>query len=383
MDNGDITQEATDTSAIVGKDNSNPGDSIYDGIQKLEAQIDGGVVPPGSIDGGGLKVGTITLGKLALSTDRYNPNLPLTAQGNSKTPSDGDTLKIAKDGNGDNYWSYASVTGINHKGPWDVVANDDFLANIVDPSNGDYYILTTAGQDSDTNSWTKGDWAIYSESTSSWNRIPAAGAFQSFNGRPGAVVPAAGDYTFEMLDFTGATLDLFSDVDITTNAPSGDNIVLKHNGTNWVPGSDVTGLSGKIYTDNITDGTITSDNFDNSVSDQFLKSDFNGTLQAKIDEHYKSGGNALLQSNLDFGGNALKNCSEINDIDYIQLHTDCSGINELTYQAKLPDPALINNNSVQETNKMYFLNETGVFSRINISDLPLDQTTQNMMLMRS
>lgn len=56
---------------------------------------------------------------------------------------------------------------------------------------------------------------------------------RSFNGRTGAVLPAAGDYE----------IDDLSDVDTTTATPSTDD-VLKWDGANWVPGTIAAPLYG-------------------------------------------------------------------------------------------------------------------------------------------
>ena len=55
---------------------------------------------------------------------------------------------------------------------------------------------------------------------------------KSFNGE-GNVVPSNNDYSFDMLNPSGSTLNLFSDVDTVTTPPS-EGQVLKFNGTKWV-----------------------------------------------------------------------------------------------------------------------------------------------------
>jgi len=57
--------------------------------------------------------------------------------------------------------------------------------------------------------------------------VAIGGGADSFNGRTGAIIPAEGDYT----------TDLLGDVDTTTTAPVAGQ-VLKYDGVNWVPAAD-------------------------------------------------------------------------------------------------------------------------------------------------
>ena len=175
-------------------------------------------------------------------------------------------------------------------------------------------------------------------------------------------MPSAGHYKFSDLDLSLASLSDFSNVDLSSNPPYRQ--VLKYNGSRWVPGEDTTGITGTIYSDNIVDGTITSDRFND---DQFRISDFKSELQEKVDEHYSSISGDVLTSNLNFEGNGLKNCPSINGINYIELYNNCSGLSSSLYQALLTTPTI--NSQMGETFDQFFLNETGVFSKINIDDL--------------
>ena len=121
------------------------------------------------------------------------------------------------------------MTGINHRGEWDIASSNN-LPNDT-PQNGDYYVLSSGGSDSLGNSWSPGDWAIYSDDSSSWQKIPSAGTYQSFAGQTGDIMPSFGHYKFLELDLSSATLDSFSDVDLTTAPNIGD--VLKFNNSKW------------------------------------------------------------------------------------------------------------------------------------------------------
>ena len=348
--------------------NSSPieaGDVIYNAIQKLEAQIKLGALPNGAIDGERFPDGSITLDKLAKETDRYNPYLN---EPNPKKPHEGDTLQIIADSNDQKFWGWASIKGINHLGDWDVVKNPAIINTA--PSNGDYYILTSTGYDDDGRYWTIGDWAIYSDSEeidNGWQRIQNAGAFQSFQNKAGHIKSTNNDYTFEMLDFTDSKINLFSDVELTE--PIIDGAVLKYNASTakWYPGSDNTGISGIIMTEQIKNETINSDQFDNSINGQFEISDFKSELNTFVDQHYNPIENDLLGSHLNFNNHDLKNCNSINGIDIIGLYNNCVNVGNLSiYQSKIADPA----DNIAKS----FLNETGTFTPIDISNLPEGET---------
>ena len=347
------------------------GNTLGKAIQKMESQIKTGTVPSGSLDGANIDDDAITLDKLAKSTTFIMDT-------QTSSPGEGDTYKVLEkqtgtDSSGDpiltKYWGWSSITGINYVGNWDVASFPDIPVN---PSNGDYYILTSTGNDADLNSWTTGDWAIYDEATASFNKIPSPGNFQKFNGRDKAVVPMVGDYTFDMLDFTGSSIGDIEDVDVTTNPPTSGQ-VLKYQEINgvkkWAPGTDDGGLNGKITTAEVVDNTVKSDAFE---ANTFKKAHFQQELQTKIDEHYGPGDN--LASNLNFGGKNLINCTMINGVNVIDLYNNCVSEDPNLYLPLLPAVTYLPYNTSivdhpNSKNENYFLNEKGVFSRIDINDL--------------
>ena len=292
---------------------------------------------------------------------------------NVSAPSAGDTFKVLENGAGEKYWGWESIKGINYKGEWDVVNNPALPPN---PTNGDYYILSSSGDDSSGSptTWITGDWAIYDETSGSYQKIPTPASFQKFNDRSGDIESQTGDYTFDMLDFNGSSISYIEDVDLTV--PPTDGQVLKYQTVpgglkKWVPGDDDGGLIGKITTNEITDNTVTSSAFENGT---FEIIDFQNELQLKINEHYESGD--LLKSNLNFGGNFLTNCTTINGINVIDLYNNCVLEDPSLYLPKLSDPSFPNNSADpnDRDNANYFLNERGQFVRININDLEAGTT---------
>ncbi|WPU64939.1 tail fiber domain-containing protein [Peredibacter starrii] len=106
-------------------------------------------------------------------------------------------------------------------------------------SVGTYYIVTTAGtQDLGTGAITfaVGDWVIFNGT--SWEKVAIGGnTVSNFNGRTGAVVPLANDYSWSMLTkaagkLTGSKLSEIADVDVT-GIQDGDIIQWNAGGSKW------------------------------------------------------------------------------------------------------------------------------------------------------
>ena len=87
----------------------------------------------------------------------------------------------------------AAVLGqVSYQGNWDASAG---TPPTITPEKGWYYIVTVAGSTNldGITDWKVGDWAIHDGTA--WTKVDNTDAIASWNGRTGAVVPLAGDYT--------------------------------------------------------------------------------------------------------------------------------------------------------------------------------------------
>ena len=333
-----------DTSDVIA------GNTIANAIQKLENRIKYGVVPPATFDGSDIEDKAITLGHLSVT---------------DQSPSAGDTFKVLRDSNtGELYWGLSSVVGINYINELDITGFDDLLSKVsaqtYTPEIGDYYILTETGVDTNGKSWSVGDWAIWNDYQDRFEKIPNTGSFQKFNDRENAIFPKKGDFSFDMLNFTGSTIGHIEDVDMSTTPTAGQ--VLKYKVTNgvgkWAPGVDNGGVSGKITASNVSDD-ITSEAFADEV---FLESHFKSELRSKVNEHYRAGQSLL--THLDFSNKDIQNCGTINTVNIFDLYESCTGFDTSQYLALLPTidmPVLTPPDPSNPTQlpENYFLNETG------------------------
>jgi hypothetical protein len=197
------------------------------------------------------------LGETSYSIDVSIPDGSITGAKLSKmSAATGNVLKY----NGTS-WAPGDLSGLTYIGIWNASSNSPDLVNLSNPSGGDFYIVTTAGttdlgEGNGTNSWSTGDWAIYNAVLSRWEKIANSSDVASFNSRTGAITPQANDYTWAQINKTTAPINDLSDVDTATSAPTNGK-VLKWNGTNWVPGDDLSGGgAGTVNSTEITDDSI-------------------------------------------------------------------------------------------------------------------------------
>lgn len=97
----------------------------------------------------------------------------------------------------------AAVLGqVAYQGTWDATT----AAPSSTPTKGQYWVVTVAGSTnlSGITDWKVGDWAIHNGTT--WDKVDNTDAISSWNGRTGAIVPAANDYTFAQLASKPSTL---------------------------------------------------------------------------------------------------------------------------------------------------------------------------------
>jgi hypothetical protein len=325
-------------------------DNLIQAIGKLEAQLLNGVIPNGSIGS------NIQIDDESITLDKFSDS----------AISDGHTFMF----NGTD-WVTSSLTGINYKGQLDPTT----AAPGSNSTNGDYYIMTTAGAAtwSGAITWKVGDWAIYDEENSEWQQISYAENIVGFKGpggsiRTGNIMPQQDDYTFDMIDLTGASINLLADVDTTAVQ---DEYVLKWNGSKWIPGEDLVGFD-TISSNNIEDKTIESSHF---KADSIYISDFT-TLQSTLDLYLpnKANDTTLLQGDLDLGSKNIINSTfqaSNNTIDLTVLKNSCSIIDTTIYQSKFDTST----GSIKT-----FLNGEGNFVSISLDDLT---TGQNNLLIDS
>ncbi len=148
------------------------------------------------------------------------------------------------------------IDELNLQGTWNANTNSPILADgggSTFPTLGDYYIVSDAGPTSidGLTNWVAGDWILFDGTA--WTYIANSSTITSFNGRQGAVTPAANDYTWNQIDKTTSTINGIADVDTTTAAPAAGD-VLGWDGTNWIPSIPVSNASS-----NTTNNIITAD----------------------------------------------------------------------------------------------------------------------------
>jgi hypothetical protein len=90
----------------------------------------------------------------------------------------------------------ASILGAaNYQSAWDAAINQPEIPLADNSNKGWYYVVSNAGTTTinGINDWKLGDWII--SNGTAWQKIDNTDALLSWNGRTGAVVPMAGDYT--------------------------------------------------------------------------------------------------------------------------------------------------------------------------------------------
>ena len=104
----------------------------------------------------------------------------------------------------------AVLGGPKFVGTWDADTNTPTLSNgggTTNPDQGDYYRVSVAGSTSldGISDWGVGDWVIFNGTA--WDKIDNSESVTSFNGRKGAIVPEAGDYTASDVGLGNVTND--------------------------------------------------------------------------------------------------------------------------------------------------------------------------------
>ena len=280
-------------------------------------------------------------------------------------------------------WTPTSMSGLNLLGGWNASTNPLGLSDGVG-SGGDYYIVTTAGTTDFGNgpiTFAVGDWAAYSDSTSTWFKVPNGGGVLSFNSRTGAITPAVGDYSWAQIDKAASLIGDISDVD-TSGASIGN--ILEFDGSQWVAGTAAGGgdfyangsvsmtgnldmgsnnlinvnqingfstsdfvlkttlINGLPLTTNITldtDDIAEATNLYHTVARARAAAVVNSTAGSETDQapsvssmksyvaaqtggygDFQSTGSVAMTGNLDMGGNAVTNVGNVDGVDVSAFH---------------------------------------------------------------
>ncbi len=189
----------------------------------------------------------------AITTDKISDGAISAAKLSDMSAGIGQVLKF----NGTT-WVPGDLSSLTYAGNWDATANSPDLSG--GGNLGEFYIVTNAGSfnlggGAGTNSWAVGDWAVWNNVVSQWEKIDNATNVLSFNGRSGAVTPTSGDYTWAQINKTTSSIGDIADVDLSVVPTSGK--VLKFDGTNWIASDDLSsGGAGSVSSSEIADGTI-------------------------------------------------------------------------------------------------------------------------------
>jgi len=175
-----------------------------------------------------------SFGNLILTTVDATSVYPITFDFPPTGAMTGQVLKF----NGTTWAPATLASSQNYLGTWDAGTDTPSLSSVASPSNGDYYLVATAGT-SNSISYGVGDWVMYNGTN--WEKIPySSNSVTSFNGRNGTVVLDPSDYsrlknTTAPYKIPGSSIKDFVDVDMTT-APIGGNILTYSAATaKWIP----------------------------------------------------------------------------------------------------------------------------------------------------
>jgi hypothetical protein len=147
----------------------------------------------------------------------------------------------------------ASFVGqVAYQGTWDASTGN---APTLAPQLGYYYIVTVAGATAldGISDWNVGDWAIYD---TQWHKVDNTDAISSWNGRTGAILPAANDYTFAQIASKPTTLLGYGITDaVTTSNYTSADVVSKLAGQTLALSSLSIGADSDIlFTESPTNG---------------------------------------------------------------------------------------------------------------------------------
>jgi len=186
-------------------------------------------------------------------------------------------------------WVASDLGGLTYAGNWNGNTNAPDLTG--GGSLGEYYIVNNAGSFDlaggvGTNSWSVGDWAVWNDVSSQWEKIDNATNVTDFNGRSGSVTPQVGDYTWAQIDKSSSLLSDIADIEAPTGDGSDTGKVLKwNNGTSqWELSDDLSGGgAGSITSTEISDGSITNDDINASANiDQSKINGLTTSLSSKL-----------------------------------------------------------------------------------------------------
>jgi hypothetical protein len=322
---------ATNNFNIVGTD------SILTAIGKISGRIDQGQLPHNSIGSDDITDKSITVSKF--STDNAV---------------DGDTFVYdITDG-----WVLRPLSGMKYLGTWDLVADPNLPTSA---TKGDYYIISKG----DT-SWSEGDWAVYNEiqGISEWQRISNSKNLQSFNNREGQIAAQANDYSWSQLNFTGSSINSFTDVD-TSGVVADKVLKWSDSSGKWVVGDDEEKVSNSITGVSFEDESVLPQHFKTGGIEVAHIKD----LQTEIDEFYPIDGTKKLERGINLSGNNIINLGLINGIDVDDISNACGSLDPSIYQAKFTaDPLL----------EFPFLGWPGTYKDISLDDLDNVSTSSKL-----
>ena len=162
-----------------------------------------------------------------ISVSKFNKNFDTRENREGTLANLGQFLKW-KEGN--NLWFPYSIRGVNFRGKWNIVSQNDLLSSYrgSQQAAGDYFVVDVEGTpdpnietcrydeytqrescDDDT-VWRKGDWAIWNGKN--WNKISYTGKIESLFGRGGLVQHLKNDYNWEQIDKEVSNLKDITDV---------------------------------------------------------------------------------------------------------------------------------------------------------------------------
>lgn len=151
------------------------------------------------------------------------------------------------------YLPTAVLGQVSYQGTWDAST----AAPSSTPTKGQYWVVTVAGSTSlsGITDWKVGDWAIHNGTT--WDKVDNTDAISSWNGRTGAIVPAANDYTFAQIGSKPTTLSGYGITDTLVQAGTGTgqlaNLVkIGWSGTRLKATVDSTDLGNFVFDSQLT-----------------------------------------------------------------------------------------------------------------------------------
>ncbi len=224
-------------------------------------------------------------------------------------------------------WETKPMSGLNMVGTWDAssntTSNTTVLANggaNTNPVAGDYYVVSVAGSSTldSISTWESGDWVIFNGQ--SWDRIVNSSSITSFNGRLGAVVPAANDYTWADIDKTSSSISDITDVDVIGVATGK---ILKWDGSKWAISDDLNGGGvGSVTSTEIQDGAVSNVDLNNDIAISKIVN-LQSTLDGKLD---LAGG--TMTGDITFSGTQLFDGVDVSALNS-QVTTNTSDISTL------------------------------------------------------